>query len=169
MIGYACIETPELMPAPIVLAHQLTRALAERRKDGTIPYLGPDGKSQVTVDYEDGTPKRVSDVNERALKLTRMNAKQFDVKIRVKKSDLFETLDSFDCILTNPPYVAGRKVIFELIEQAKDHLNPRGTLQLVARHQKGGKMLEKKMLETFGNVEILGKKAGFRVYQSVNA
>jgi len=110
----------------------------------------------------------LSDVNERALKLARMNKKQVGVTVHVKKSDLFEKLSMFDCILTNPPYVAGRKVIFSLIEQAKEHLNAKGSLQLVARHQKGGKMLEKKMLATFGNVDVLGKKAGFRVYISKN-
>jgi len=62
MFGYATDETPELMPMPIQLAHALTRALAERRKCGDLPWLRPDGKAQVTVEYERGRPVRVPTV-----------------------------------------------------------------------------------------------------------
>ena len=62
MYGYACDETPELMPAPIALAHRAARQLAAVRKDGTLPWLRPDGKSQVTVEYRQGRPARVDTV-----------------------------------------------------------------------------------------------------------
>ena len=62
MVGFACDETPELMPMPIALAHRLTRRLTAVRKDGTLPYLRPDGKSMVSIEYDGNRPVRVDTV-----------------------------------------------------------------------------------------------------------
>ncbi len=80
MMGYACNETPELMPLPIMLAHKLCARMAELRKNNKLRYLGPDGKSQVTVEYRDGKPVRVTSV---------VLASQHTEEVVDKKTDLF--------------------------------------------------------------------------------
>ena len=83
MVGYACDETPELMPLPMALSHQLTKKLSDVRKSGELKYLRPDGKSQVTVEYSKGIPKRVHTV-------LLSNQHDPDVKNEVIEKDLIE-------------------------------------------------------------------------------
>lgn len=112
----------------------------------------------------------LTDINTRAIRLAKKNAKLNNIKATIKSGNLYEPFKDkkFDVILVNPPIAAGRKICFQIIEEAKKHLVPGGSLQLVARHQKGGEQLQKKMKEIFGNVETLAKKSGFRVYLSEN-
>jgi S-adenosylmethionine synthetase len=84
MFGYACNETPELMPLPIALAHRLAERLAAVRKDGTLPYLRPDGKTQVSVRYEDGRPVAVE-----KLLISTQHAESVDSESQIK-GDLWE-------------------------------------------------------------------------------
>jgi HemK-like putative methylase len=109
-----------------------------------------------------------SDINERAIKITKKNLDLHKLKAEVIKSNLFENIEEkYDHILSNPPYAAGRDVCFKLIEDAHNHLNEEGTLQIVARHNKGGKMFSKKIEEVFGNSKDVAKQSGFRIYQGI--
>jgi len=107
-----------------------------------------------------------SDINERAIRITQKNLEKHKLKGKVIKSNLFEQLnEKYDCILSNPPYATGRENCFKLIEEAHNHLNEGGTLQIVARHNKGGETFSKKIEEVFGNVKDVAKQSGFRIYQ----
>jgi len=109
----------------------------------------------------------MSDVNKRAVYLTKKNAKLNNLNVDAICSDGFEKIEeSFDAILLNPPQVAGKEVCFKLIENSFEHLNKSGLLELVARHNKGGKTLSEKMNSTFGNVKEIVKSSGYRVYIS---
>ncbi|MBN1646117.1 class I SAM-dependent methyltransferase [Candidatus Woesearchaeota archaeon] len=110
----------------------------------------------------------MSDVNERAVFCSKKNCSLNKVECNVMWKNVFRyNTKNYDCILTNPPYVAGRKVVFDFIDQSFAHLNEGGNLQLVYRYTKGGKVVMEKMKELFGNVETLGKQGGFRVFKSI--
>ncbi len=95
--------------------------------------------------------------------------KLHNLDIKVIKSDLYsKIIDKFNTILVNPPQTAGRDICFQIINTAKSHLIEKGLLQLVARHNKGGSVLEKRMNEVFGNVKQIAKGSGYRVYVSEN-
>ena len=109
------------------------------------------------------------DTNSRAIGLARTNLAKNGIKEgHVLQSNLYSKIADidFDVVLSNPPQSAGKDVCFALIEGAKEHLKSGGSLQLVARPNKGGKTLAKKMEEVFGNVSVVVKKAGFAVYLS---
>ena len=88
MFGFACRETDELMPLPIAMAHRLARRLADVRKAGVIPYLRPDGKSQVSIGYEDGRPARVDSVL-----ISAQHREEVDVETLLKPDVIAEVID----------------------------------------------------------------------------
>ena len=110
----------------------------------------------------------LSDINKRAVMLANKNTKLNNMKAEIFQGNLYEKINQndFDVILSNPPQNAGKKLCFELIEESKEYLKNNGTLQIVVRHNKGGKTLSEKMKEVFGNVKVIAKKSGYWVYQS---
>ena len=105
MFGYACRETPELMPLPIMLAHRIAERLAEVRKDGTLAYLRPDGKSQVTVRYEQDDHGHLRPVEIVRLLISTQHHEDFHAEDHIKP-DLIEHVlepvlpaDLYDCLL----------------------------------------------------------------------
>jgi S-adenosylmethionine synthetase len=134
MFGYATDETPELMPLPILTAHNLARGLSELRKAGTIPYLRPDGKTQVTVKYEDGRPAGVTQV----LVSTQHTATHDGVELTMDriKADLQEHLPAF--------------VPEGLLEQAAWHVNPTGRFVIGGPDGDTGLTGRKIIIDTYG-------------------
>ncbi|MCL2234350.1 MAG: methionine adenosyltransferase [Firmicutes bacterium] len=136
MFGYACTETAELMPLPISLAHGLTRQLTDVRKDGTLKYLRPDGKSQVTIEYDRGVPKRVDTVIVSAQHDEDVDMKKLhdDIqKLVIQKTIDKKLLDKDTRILINPTGkfviggptgdsgLTGRKIIADTYGGAAPH------------------------------------------------
>jgi S-adenosylmethionine synthetase len=136
MFGYACTETPELMPMPIMLAHKLVKGLSERRRDGSMDYLRPDGKSQVSVEYDNGRPVRVDTVvisTQHSPTVTNDTLREEITERIVHKVVPREMMDGRTRILINPtgrfvvggPHgdagVTGRKIIVDTYGGAAPH------------------------------------------------
>jgi S-adenosylmethionine synthetase len=136
MFGFACTETPELMPLPIMLAHKLVKGLSNLRRNGTLKYLRPDGKSQVTVDYEGTTPVRVDAVvvsSQHSPDVTQEQMRQDIVEKIVKCTIPASMVDKDTKIYVNPtgrfvvggPHgdagVTGRKIIVDTYGGAAPH------------------------------------------------
>jgi len=130
MFGYACNETPELMPMPIQMAHNLTRKLSEVRRDGTIPYLRPDGKSQVSIEYRDGKPFRVEAVV--------ISTQTADVDIDTIRTDVMEKV-------IKPTIDANL-----LDENTKYHINPTGRFVVGGPMGDAGVTGRKIIVDTYG-------------------
>jgi 16S rRNA G1207 methylase RsmC len=111
----------------------------------------------------------MSDVNERAVEFARINAKDNNVDVTIKCGSFYDPWqeEKFDVILLNPPMAAGKAIVLRMIYESIKHLNEKGSLQVVAYHNKGGSYIKKAMQETFGNVEDICKEGGIRIYKSV--
>lgn len=130
MFGYACNETPELMPMPIQMAHNLTRKLSEVRRDGTMPYLRPDGKSQVSIEYRDGKPFRVEAVV--------ISSQTADLPIEQIRADILEKV-------IKPTIPA------ELLDdETKYHINPTGKFVVGGPMGDAGLTGRKIIVDTYG-------------------
>ena len=131
MFGYACDETPELMPMPISLAHKMAKKLTQVRKDGILDYLRPDGKTQVTVEYDDDKPVRVD-----AVVVSSQHSP--DVDIKKLREDIKR-----EVILTTVPV--------ELIdENTKFYINPTGRFVVGGPHGDSGLTGRKIIVDTYG-------------------
>ncbi|MEO8207913.1 MAG: methionine adenosyltransferase [Chloroflexota bacterium] len=133
MFGYACRETPELMPLPIALAHRMARRLAEARKSGQLPYLRPDGKTQVTVEYDRGTPVRVRTV---------VLSAQHDADVNANRMR-DELIDS----VIKPTIPAELRVVDPVM-----HVNPTGRFVLGGPMGDAGLTGRKIIVDTYGGM-----------------
>jgi S-adenosylmethionine synthetase len=136
MMGFACDETPELMPLTIALAHRLTRRLSEVRKDGTLKYLRPDGKSQVTIEYAYGKPRRVD-----AVVISTQhdpNVTQEQIAADVQKYVIDPVINDFDTSL--------------LDADTKYYINPSGRFAIGGPMGDAGLTGRKIIVDTYGGI-----------------
>ncbi len=133
MFGYASDETPELMPMPIVLAHRLTKALADRRKDGSLKWLRPDGKAQVTVVYEDGQPVAVDTVV-----ISTQHAESIN-NTKLRKAIVSDIIEA-----SIPAELRTRKI--------KYHINPTGRFVIGGPQGDAGLTGRKIIVDTYGGM-----------------
>jgi len=132
MFGYACNETEEYMPMPIMLSHKLVKRLAEVRKNGTLPYLRPDGKSQVTVEYNDLKPKRVP-------KIVLSAQHNPDIPIEKIREDLIK-------------YVVKNVVSEEMLKDTEYYINPTGRFVVGGPRGDTGLTGRKTIVDTYGSM-----------------
>jgi S-adenosylmethionine synthetase len=133
MFGFACDETKELMPLPIILAHKLVRQLSEARRSGTVPYLRPDGKSQVSVEYVNGKPKRIDAVVVSTQHDDDVTAQQIESDIR--------------------KFIIAPVMPSAMIDsQTKFHINPTGRFVIGGPHGDTGLTGRKIIVDTYGGM-----------------
>ncbi len=133
MFGYACDETAELMPMPIMLAHKLVRRLSEMRREGRLPYLRPDGKSQVSVEYVDGKPKRIDAV---------VVSTQHDDDVTNAQIAADVKKDIIDAVIPSGM----------IDSQTKFHINPTGRFVIGGPHGDTGLTGRKIIVDTYGGM-----------------